>query len=81
MGGLDIRRMANLGGYFAFVLFLGYKCNVFADGLLYNVDISEGFGRRFDGIGGLSGGGVSIYLARNLLAILKGVNGKNEMLG
>lgn len=29
---------------------------------VYNIDDSTGYGRRFDGVGGLSGGGVIFYL-------------------
>lgn len=32
----------------------------------YDIDISGGLGRRFDGIGGLSGGGVSSLLVTRM---------------
>ena len=46
---------------FVFGFFVVIYCQTFIESGLYTVDISEGLGRRFDGIGGLNGGGVSVY--------------------
>lgn len=59
------KTMASTPIYLAFVAVCVVATS--ATATIYSFDDSRGVGRRFDGIGGLSGGGVSINLYKNTL--------------
>lgn len=48
---------------FSFYVFFSFMILSLAYTDVYNIDDREGFGRRFDGIGGISGGGVNFILS------------------
>ena len=44
------------------ILEVSASFNSYKDTEIYRVDAEGGFGRKFDGIGAISGGGVSVHL-------------------